>query len=166
MKILKKSLIALILTLGLLPIIQAQTLRNDMISALGGSHQIENFNLVIHQSIGQSSIIGSFTHSSIILAQGFLRRTLSPLREREKPFEAIPFPNSFSSQISFRFLQNQIDPTQIVIYDINGKKVYDEHLTPTGNEVHLSLDHLGAGLYLAFIQFENRLIQKRIVKID
>jgi hypothetical protein len=167
MKIKFKNLINLsALAIGLMTNLQAQTLRNDMISALGGSDQIENTNLVIHQSIGQSSIIGSFYHSPTILSQGFLRGTLFPPREHKKPFDLIPFPNSFSNQISFRFLHNQIDPTHFIIYDINGKKVYDEHLTPIDNEVLINLDHLAAGLYLAFIQSENRLIQKRIVKID
>jgi hypothetical protein len=167
MKIKFKNLIIIsALAIGLMTDLQAQTMRNDVISALGGSYQLGNSNLTIRQSLGQSTVIGSFANSSTILSQGFLRGNQTTQLEREKPFDVIPFPNSFSKLITFRFVQNHVESTYFTIYDINGKKVFDKHLTPIDNEVQINLDHLAAGLYLAFIQSENRLIQKRIVKID
>lgn len=167
MKIKFKNLIYLFaLEIGIITNLQAQTLRNDILSTLGGSYQVDNSNLTIHQSIGQSTLIGSFTNSSTILAQGFIRGIQPPQRESKEPFDLIPYPNSFSKLIAFKFIQNHLESTHFKIYDINGKKVFDERLTPIDNEVQLNLDHLAAGLYLAFIQSGNRLIQKRIVKMD
>jgi hypothetical protein len=167
MKIKFKNLIIIsALAIGLMTDLQAQTMRNDVISSLGGSYQLDNSKLTIHQSLGQSTPIGSFHYSPTTITQGFLRGIQPPQRELKTPFDLVPYPNSFSKLITFRFVQNHVESTYFTIYDINGKKVFDKHLTPIDNEVQINLDHLAAGLYLAFIQSENRLIQKRIVKID
>jgi hypothetical protein len=167
MKIKLKILVYLLpLVVGLMTNLQAQTMRNDVISALGGSYQLGNSNLTIRQSLGQSTVIGSFANSSTILAQGFLRGNQTTQLEREKPFDVIPFPNSFSKLITFRFVQNHGEKTGFTIYDINGKKVFDKQLLPIDNEVQINLDHLAAGLYLSLIKSGNRLIQKRIIKVD
>jgi hypothetical protein len=56
--------------------------------------------------------------------------------------------------------------TYVSIYDLNGKRVYYKGSIPIGNEVQLHLEHLKAGVYLTFIQTGNRIIQKRILKVD
>jgi hypothetical protein len=167
MKIKFKNLVIIsALVIGLMTNLQAQTLRNDVISSLGGSYQFDNSTLTIYQSLGQSTPIGSFAHSPTILSQGFLRGIQTTQLEREKPFDVIPFPNSFSKLITFRFIQNHVEKTGFTIYDINGKKVFDKQLLPIDNEVKINLDHLAAGLYLSLIKSGNRLIQKRIIKVD
>lgn len=160
----KKSIFLAFFLVGTLTGLQAQVLRNDMVSAGGGSHQVKGSNLTVHQSIGQSSVIGVFTNTSSTLVQGFLRGFQPSVKELEEPFEVIPFPNAFSKLISFRFLQNNENKTLFTIYDINGKKVFDDIFIPFDNEVELNLDHLAAGVYLVMIRSGNRFIQKRILK--
>lgn len=152
------------MSIGLNTYLPAQTLRNDMVSSLGGSYQLENSNLIIHQSIGQSTVTGSFTNTPTILSQGFLRGIYSPHRKQEQAFDVISYPNSFSGLITFKFLQDQKEETIFTIYDLNGKRVFNELITPIKNEIQLNLDHLAAGLYLTFIQDGDKIIQKRIVK--
>jgi hypothetical protein len=51
MKIKFKNLIIIsALAIGLMTDLQAQTMRNDVISSLGGSYQLDNSKLTIHQS--------------------------------------------------------------------------------------------------------------------
>lgn len=146
--------------------IQAQTLQNEVISAIGSSHQLTESSLTIHQSIGQSTAIGSFTNSPSILMQGFLRGVQPSNKEPEGIFDVIPYPNSFSKSITFRFVQKQVKETHFTIYDIRGKKVFDQLCTPIDGEVVLNLNNLASGLYLTFIQFGNTWIEKRIIKIE
>jgi len=162
----QKSSFTLVLIAGFLSNIEAQTLQNDVISAIGSSHQLTESNLTIHQSIGQSTAIGSFTNSPSILMQGFLRGVQPTTKEPEGAFDVIPYPNSFSQSISFRFVQKQVEKTRFTIYDIRGKKVFDQLCTPIDGEVLLNLDNLTSGLYLTFVQFGNKWIEKRIIKID
>lgn len=160
----KKIVLLGLLLFGIGTSLQAQSLRNDMISSAGGSHLLKEAKLTVHQSIGQSSVIGVFTNSSSTLAQGFLRGIQPMAPQQQEPFEVIPFPNAFSKIISFRFVQGHQDKTSFIIYDINGKEIFNDILTPIDNEVQLNLDYLAAGVYLAFIRSGNRFIQKRIVK--
>lgn len=163
---LTNSLFLLLLTIGLLPSLRAQNLRNDVISALGGSSQVGNSNLMMQQSIGQASVIGSFTYAQTTLAQGFLRGVSPVQRSPEAPVDVLVFPNSFSSTITIKFLQTNSAQTYVSIYDLNGKKVVYERLILIENEVQLDLEHLKAGVYLTFIQTGNSIIQKRILKVD
>jgi hypothetical protein len=160
----KKSIFLALILLAALTSLQAQVLRNDMVSALGGSYQLKDSRLTVHQSIGQSSVIGVFTNSPSTLVQGFLRGIQPIVKELEKPFDVIPFPNSFTRAISFRFLENHQDKTSFIIYDINGKEVFNDTRTPFDNEVQLSLDYLATGIYITIIRSGNRMIQKRIIK--
>ncbi len=163
---LKKYSFLLVLLASFISSIQAQSLQNQVISAIGSSHQLTESNMTIHQSIGQSTAIGSFTNSPSILMQGFLRGVQPSNKEPEGIFDVIPYPNSFSKSITFRFVQKQVEETRFTIYDIKGKKVFDQLCTPIAGEVFLNLDNLASGLYLTFVQFGNRWIEKRIIKID
>lgn len=163
---LKKYLFPLLLTMGLPLNLSAQNLRNDVVSALGGSSQVGNSNLIMQQSIGQTTMIGSFTYAKTTLAQGFLRGVYPIQRNPEAPFVVLAFPNSFSSTITLKFMQMNNAQTYVSIYDLNGKRVYYKGSIPIGNEVQLHLEHLKAGVYLTFIQTGNRIIQKRILKVD
>lgn len=144
--------------------LQAQVLRNDMISAIGGNYQVPNSSLTIHQSIGQSSVIGVATNSSLTLSQGYLRGIQVLSKEVVAPFEVLPFPNSFAERITFRFVTDHEEETIFRIYDMNGKKVYDHVMIPVNNEVLLDLDFLANGVYLAILRSGNKVTQKRIIK--
>jgi hypothetical protein len=161
---LKKSFLLGTFLLGFTLFLQAQVLRNDMISAMGGNYQSADLGFTIHQSIGQSTVIGVFTNSPSTLVQGFLRGIQPIVKELEKPFDVIPFPNAFADRITFRFITDHEEETIFRIYDMKGKKVFEKTLLPVDNEVLLDLDFLANGLYLAVLRSGNRLVQKRIIK--
>lgn len=163
---LKNYLFLLLLTLTLYPSLSAQKLRNDVVSALGGSNQVGNFNLIMQQSIGQATVIGSFTYAKTILAQGFLSGIRPVQINSDIPFDVVVYPNSFSSTITFKFIQTNRAQTYFSIYDLNGKRVYYKQSIPIENEVQLNLEQLKAGVYLTFIQSGNRIIHKRILKVN
>jgi hypothetical protein len=144
--------------------LSAQSLRNDMISAMGGNYQSADLGFTIHQSIGQSTVIGMFSNSSLSLSQGYLRGIQVLSKEIVTSFEVIPFPNAFADLITFRFVKDHDEETLFRIYDMNGKKVFEETLLPVDNEVLLDLDFLANGLYLAILRSGNRIVQKRIIK--
>jgi hypothetical protein len=131
---------------------------------MGGNYQSADLGFTIHQSIGQSTVIGTFSNASLSLSQGYLRGIQVLTKEVMAPFEVIPFPNSFADQITFRFVTDHEEETIFRIYDMTGKMVFDEVLIPVNNEVKLDLDFLANGLYLAILRSGNRLVQKRILK--
>uniref|UniRef100_UPI0040472836 T9SS type A sorting domain-containing protein n=1 Tax=Algoriphagus sp. TaxID=1872435 RepID=UPI0040472836 len=154
----------LILVLGLGSSAYGQSLRNQSIGAMGSSSSSTSGELYIQQSIGQSSITGTFATGSAYLSQGFLRGVMTLSKEILPPFAAIAFPNAFDNQIQFRFTSDHSQPTQVQVYDSQGRKVYEQLHQPLDREIELQLPRLAAGLYLVQLTSGQRHTQIRIIK--
>ena len=157
------TLLGLIFVLGL-SITQAQSVRNQTLSAMGSQSLSLSSGLRIQQSIGQSSITGTFNTNSTYLSQGFLRGRIAPSKEIFLPFSVVAFPNAFTEQISFRFTSDHVEPTQVSIHDSQGKKVYEQLHLPKNQEIEIQLAHLAPGIYLVELSTNNRSTQVRILK--
>jgi len=144
---------------------QAQTLARASWVAMGSSLSTSNFNLVaVQQSIGQSSIIGSFGSGGLQVRQGFLQSRRKLAKELAPHFGVLAFPNSFTEQIHFRFSQTHQDATQVVVFDIQGKLVFEATCIPQQNEVTLNLSFLASGTYITHLKSGNKFVQTRIIK--
>ena len=145
--------------------IHGQSLRNESWVSMGNAaHAIQGQGLVVRQSIGQSSVTGVFVTSSLHISQGFLRGIRALSTEVKRPFEAIAFPNSFSDRITFRFATEHQEATEVLIYDGQGKRIYDTIHLPKNREIQLNLPHLATGVYVANLRSGNKSVQIRIIK--
>ena len=160
----KRQLGILILLLGLGSSAFGQSLRNQSIGAMGSSSSSTSGELYIQQSIGQSSITGTFATGSAYLSQGFLRGVMTLSKEILPPFAAIAFPNAFVEQLRLRFTSEHNDPSQVQVYDSQGKKVYEQLHLPKNQEIEIQLAHLAPGIYLVELSTNNRSTQVRILK--
>lgn len=160
----KHHLGILILLLGLGSSAYCQSLRNQSIGAMGSSSSSTSGELYIQQSIGQSSVIGTFATSTAYLSQGFLRGVMALSKEILPPFAAIAFPNAFVEQLWLRFMSEHNDPTQVQVYDSQGRKVYEQLHQPINREIELQLPSLAVGLYLVQLTSGQRHTQIRIIK--
>jgi hypothetical protein len=153
--------IFLVATLSLT--VHGQSLRNESWVSMGNTaHTIQG--LVVQQSIGQSSVTGVFVSSSLHISQGFLRGIRAFPTEIKHPFEAIAFPNSFSDRITFRFTTEHQEATAVLIYDAQGKRIYETIHHPKNKEIQLNLPHLATGVYVAHLRSGNKFVQIRIIK--
>ena len=157
-------LIILPLILGLESLSFAQSLRNQTLSAMGSSTQPLSVGLLVQQSIGQSSITGTYTSYAAMLSQGFLRGVSGPDKEIRPHFGAIAFPNAFTQHISFRFTNTHREQTQVSIFDSQGKMVYQQQHLPVKEEIELQLPHLAPGLYVVQLSSGALSTQLRILK--
>jgi hypothetical protein len=154
----------LILVLGLGSSAYCQSLLNQNIGALGSSRSSTSSGLYIQQSIGQSSVTGTFATSSAYLSQGFLRGVMALPMEILPPFAAIAFPNAFSDQLRLRFTTDHSDATQVQLYDSQGRKVYEQLHQAIDREIELQLPSLAAGIYLVQLTSGQRHTQIRVIK--
>ncbi len=154
----------LILLLGLGSSAYGQSLRNQSIGAIGSSSSSPSGGLYIQQSIGQSSITGTFATRSAYLSQGFLRGIMALSKEILPPFAAIAFPNAFAEQLRLRFTTDHSDATQVQLYDSQGRKVYEQLHQPLNREIELQLPSLAAGIYLVQLTSGQRHTQIRVIK--
>ena len=145
--------------------IHGQSLRNESWVSMGNTaHAIPGQGLRVQQSIGQSSVTGVFVTSSVHLSQGFLRGIRALSTEIKQPFEAIAFPNSFSDRITFRFTTDHQEETEVLIYDVQGKRIYETIHLPINKEIQLNLPYLATGVYVANLRSGNKFVQIRIIK--
>jgi len=154
----------LILILGLGSSAYGQSLRNQNIGAMGSSRSSTSGGLYIQQSIGQSSVTGTFATRSAYLSQGFLRGVMALSMQILPPFAAIAFPNAFSDQLRLRFTSDHSDATQVQLYDSQGKKVYEQLHQPIDREIELQLPFLATGIYLVQLTSGRRHTQIRVIK--
>jgi len=160
----KLTLFIILLILGLEGLSYAQSLHHQTLSAMGTTAQIGSAGLLVQQSIGQSSITGTFNSSTAYLSQGFLKGLPSLSNELVLPFDVIAFPNAFTERIRFRFTSDLTEPTQVRIHDSQGKKVYSQQHLPKNREIEVQLSHLAPGMYLVDLSTANRSTQIRILK--
>jgi hypothetical protein len=143
--------------------IQGQILRNQSWVSMGNA-ALPVQGLLVQQSIGQNSVTGVFSTSSARISQGFLRGIRVVPTEIRPPFEAIAFPNSFSDRITFRFTTDHQEATEVVIYNTQGKRIYETIHLPKNKEIQLNLPHLASGVYVANLRSGNKTVQIRIIK--
>uniref|UniRef100_UPI00404825A4 T9SS type A sorting domain-containing protein n=1 Tax=Algoriphagus sp. TaxID=1872435 RepID=UPI00404825A4 len=160
----KLTLFILPLILGLEGLTFAQSLHHQTLSAMGSQSFSLTSGLLVQQSIGQSSVTGTFNSSTAYLSQGFLKGLPSLSKETELPFDVIAFPNAFDNQIRFRFTSDPNIPTQVRIHDSQGKMVYEQLHLPKNQEIEVQLAHLAPGIYLVDLHTDRRSTQVRILK--
>ena len=160
----KLTLFILPLILGLEGLTFAQSLHHQTLSAMGSQTISLTSGLLVQQSIGQSSVTGTFNSFTAYLSQGFLKGLPSLSKEPELPFDVIAFPNAFDNQIRFRFTSDPNIPTQVRIHDSQGKLVYEQQHLPKNQEIEVQLAHLAPGIYLVDLHTDRRSTQVRILK--
>lgn len=146
-------------------VLKAQTthLKSSTLGSVG-KVEITNPDFIIRQSIGQSSVIGTFQNDGVYFGQGFLSGVVPTRKSKEAPIKIIAFPNSFINEVRFKFVPGYNFDVGMTIYDLNGKMVFQEIKVPLNNEVEINLDYLSAGLYLVKFKFGNSFTQTRIIK--
>jgi hypothetical protein len=154
----------LILLLGLGSSAFGQSLRNQNMGAMGSSASTASGGLYLQQSVGQSSVTGTFATSSAYLSQGFLRGVVALSKELLPPFAVIAFPNAFADQLRLRFTTDHSEATQVQVYDSQGRKVYEQLHQPIDREIELQLPFLATGIYLVQLTSGQRHTQIRVIK--
>ena len=144
---------------------QKSTMKSSTFSSIGANNSKVTAGLFIQQSIGQSSVIGSFSSGNLYFSQGFLTGVSKNKPAGDKFLSVLAFPNSFIKEISFRFFPEFHKEAGISIFDMSGNMVYKNRITPINNTMEINLEMLSEGLYIVFFNCENRLLQSRIIKL-
>jgi len=144
---------------------QKSPMKSSTFSAIGVNNSKATAGLFIQQSIGQSSVIGSFTGGNLYFSQGFLTGIYNNNPANDRFLSVLAFPNSFINEINFRFFPEFNKEVGISIFDKGGKMVYKNRITPINNVIEVDLEMLSQGHYIVFFTCENRLLQSRIIKL-
>ena len=133
----------------------------------GGSStiQLNNQDYHVQQSIGQASVIGSFSTSNSTLRQGFIQPNVLLLRHiSNEELKITIYPNPFRASISMELEEDLNTYVDLKIFDITGRVVY-VHNYSSFSYTELNLSFLRSGSYVIQIQSDNKLFSAQIQKI-
>jgi hypothetical protein len=116
------------------------------------------------QSIGQSSVIGSFTKGELVLHQGFLQPYSLIVVSHDLPeFKADVYPNPFVNSFSISFAEEILNSLTVTLFDIDGKVLYSGRFAPS-QKITINNGDLPPGFYIIKILNGQRQFTQRVIK--
>ena len=109
--------------------IYSQDLHHQMLSSQGSSQTLTN-GLYVSQTIGQQSVIGTYTVDGKTYGQGFQQSLWSKYISSSvnNTITTITFPNPFISSINFQFSQPIKETISVALFDVRGRLFFkDKH---------------------------------------
>ena len=136
--------------------VYGQQLHHQMLSSQGSSNLLLT-GVLVHQTIGQQSIIGNAKKNNTIVGQGFQQSLSSKVGTSLLVNEILTttYPNPFVDQINFTFSIPVSGLINITIFDLLGRLVYKAQKEATQNTLTLENLHFSQNEYLVKLSAEN-----------
>jgi hypothetical protein len=136
--------------------IYGQQLHHQMLSSQGSSNLLLT-GVLVHQTIGQQSIIGNAKKNNTIVGQGFQQSLSSKVGTSLLVNEILTttYPNPFVDQINFTFSIPVSGLINITIFDLLGRLVYKAQKEATQNTLTLENLHFSQNEYLVKLAAKN-----------
>jgi|AntAceMinimDraft_11_1070367.scaffolds.fasta_scaffold02536_3 hypothetical protein len=145
---------------------RAQELHHQMLSAQGGSFELQN-GYHVSQTIGQQSSIGNGDNQKFSIIQGFQQSkwatliTNNPVSELQS---ITVFPNPFLETVNFEWSAAIQGEVTIQLYNVSGQLVLTRKVIPSNNRIQLQLALLSRGVYLVQIRSKRGAYYTKIIK--
>jgi hypothetical protein len=156
----------------------AQSVRNDdgnskflIRSTLGSSGISKTIStsegtFLINQSIGQASVIGTYSKNNYTIRQGFQQPVISAkmveLPEKNM-LKANIYPNPFQQSINILFDEIIASKLSVSIYNLSGVIILNKTF-PASQLLNIPLDFLPNGNYILSITSESKQLLSEIIK--
>ncbi|WP_296682320.1 T9SS type A sorting domain-containing protein [Flavobacterium sp.] len=142
-----------------------QQLHHQMLSSQGSSNLLSTGTLV-HQTIGQQSVIGNYKFSNIVAGQGFQQSliTKSVTTSLSNGITTTTYPNPFVDQIHFQFSKPINGLITISIYDVLGRLVYKDQKEAIQDVLTLENLHFSQNEYLVKLSAPNYKYSTQIIQ--
>lgn len=169
-----KKLVFIILIFCVTLSIEAQNTKGYAIirSNLGtsGSSKVlaaKNSKYFVTQSIGQSSVIGTYSNNGYTLRQGY-QQPLNKIRVVNESFKnnnlvATVHPNPFEQSVFISFTETMEQDILVSVFDVSGKQIYLRKFTPS-QRLELNLKDLPIGTYLLKAISDGKLLNSKLIK--
>lgn len=119
---------------------------------------------LVHESIGQKSVIGTGCSGNYRLSQGFIQPLYGrSTRKSTNQLKASIFPNPFTDVVTITFDEDIAENIQVTLLDMLGNTL-QVNVYPKSQEIHLTPNSLNQGIYLLRIQSGGKLLTAKIIK--
>ena len=146
-----KKLLLITLLLAFTSNTVSAQLHHQMISSQGSTSKTAS-GVIATQTIGQTSVTGTYDNLSFKIGQGYQQAFWGRIiNEQNSPdFEVSVYPNPFENDFNIRY--NGEGLMSVSIYDVAGKLIYNkDHLFTTPQKT-ISVDGISSGVYLVRLQ--------------
>jgi len=137
---------------------QQATLLRQTVGAAGttSSFSINDQTYLVQQSIGQASVIGTFTAADTQLRQGFIQAPAGPRAVQEETLLNVHvYPNPFNRGFNLQFEEALEDQSELQLFDITGRLVFEYTFMPQ-IQAYVPIGALPAGSYVLQLRVGNR----------
>ena len=147
----------------------SQQMIRETLSSAGSSHFVygENTSFFIQESIGQGSVINTFTSVSNYSArQGFIQPVSVAVLYNglDDMIDASIWPNPFTNTINIALNEPLLGGgLDITVYDLTGRLVYNRSFSPNPDYT-ISLNSLSNGIYLLKLETQARSFTTKVIK--
>ena len=121
----------------------------------------------IQQSIGQASVIGTYSKSNFTIRQGFLQppnqANIRSINIIETNLKANLYPNPFQQSINVSFDEAINNDMSVVIYHISGRIIFSEKY-PAHQLINVPLGNIAKGDYILKITTDNKQLVAKLIK--
>ena len=146
-----KKLLLITLLLAFTSNTVSAQLHHQIICSQGSTSKTAS-GVIATQTIGQTSVTGTYDNLSFKIGQGYQQAFWGRIiNEQNSPdFEVSVYPNPFEND--FNILYNGEGLMSVSIYDVAGKLIYNkDHLFTTPQKT-ISVDAISSGVYLVKLQ--------------
>ena len=142
-----------------------QQLHHQMLSSQGSSNLLST-GILVHQTIGQQSVIGNYKFSNTVAGQGFQQSLIakSVTTSLSNGITTTTYPNPFVNQIHFQFSKPIDGFITISIYDLLGRLVYKDQKEANQNILTLDDLHFSQNEYLVKLSAPNYNYSTQIIQ--
>lgn len=147
----RKTIYVLLFTLATYGFSNAQSLSQVVIASSGAT--ITGASNTLSFTAGEA-VIGSITNGPT-LGQGFWLGAIEAVVLSNDDFtfevEATVYPNPVTNYLSINFKDMAGEKFEVSLYDVNGKRVYQNKLVPSSETEIINFHQFSSGLYLLSI---------------
>ncbi|WP_422107836.1 T9SS type A sorting domain-containing protein [Winogradskyella sp.] len=120
----------------------------------------------VSQSIGQSSVIGTYQNNGYYLRQGYQQPLTEGKITQDYDFDLLAkvFPNPFENAIIITFSGPILNNVSVLIFDINSKIVYAQEFLPA-QRLGVQIKDVASGTYFLRVSSGKKRFNTKLIKI-
>ena len=168
-----KQQLLLVSALFLIQFSQAQNNSSEQLvrssTGVAGSSEnvtINNKAYIVQQSIGQASVIGTFSDENYTFRQGFIQpNVFAKIIDLAilLSLDAIIYPNPFVESVTISFSEQITDRVEVAVFDILGRLVFSKSYT-ANQKVNVEFNNLSVADYILKVTANKKQFIKKIIK--
>lgn len=143
-------------------------IKRSNLGSSGSSITVENSdgNYQISQSIGQSSVIGTYHNNGYYLRQGYQQpdSDISINSESDTDLIAMVYPNPFTEGVFVSFNETIHNDITVQLFDVNARIIHSQSFLPT-QKIELQLRNISSGTYFLKVVSDQKYFNTKLIKI-